>query len=252
MKKLSFLLIIICLFIINQQAIYATTPTPQEQFLQANEHYKQQEFDKALAGYQAIPNKSSYVFYNMGNCTCQLGNLGQALAYWRTAQRNWCFLQGTELVDNIATVKVQLYKRMPDEVVKKATAPLQQLQEKIRTWAHGWSLLILQLFVLFSWLLLILGTRFTRRAMTYARLPLIFLLAASSVLLAVKYHVQGQAYVVMSKDTKLLSGPDTSYHLVKNLYEGQEGIIAGQSGSFYKITIDGSTGWAEQSKCARV
>ena len=45
----------------------------REQFLQANEFYKDGKVEEALSLYEGIPNKGGVVFYNLGNCAYKLG-----------------------------------------------------------------------------------------------------------------------------------------------------------------------------------
>ncbi len=222
----------------------------QEQFLQANELYKNQKYDVAFKLYEQIPHKSAALLYNMGNCSYKMGNLGQALLWWLRAEKDWGMFNREELVTNIRLVKTQLAKRIAEKEeespgVACIKAVVANVRDPLVSMIHSLSLLWLQLFFLLIWAMLFIYARyFCRKRLRSVVVVLYMLLACSGGALAVKYSMSWYTYglVVVSK-AELLSGPDQSYQVLGKVYEGQNGLIKKQTQDFYKVKVGKKIGW---------
>src|SRR5579862_4199744 len=100
MKRLKIILIVVLQIV---RFCYATHQ--EDLFVQANELYKQGKFAQAQELYEKIPEKSSRVYYNLGNCFYKQNKYGYALANWRKAEHDWGFFNRSELLRNIMLVK---------------------------------------------------------------------------------------------------------------------------------------------------
>ncbi|MBX9830718.1 SH3 domain-containing protein [Candidatus Babeliales bacterium] len=242
----------LAIMLVGGQAL-GGTPHYHEQFLQANEQYKNKKFDAAFKLYEQIPNKSAAVLYNMGNCSYKMGNLGQALLLWRRAEKDWGMFNREELVSNINLVKAQLSKRMAEKDEEspglvRIKAAVASLKDPLASLVRSLSLLWLQLFFLLIWVMLFIYARyFNRLRLRTVVVALYLLLAGAGGALAVKYSMNWYTYgmVVVSK-AELLSGPDQSYRVLGQLYEGQEGLIKKQTHDFYKVKVGKKIGWVRK------
>lgn len=91
--------IYICLFLSTVLAAMAEVALPSEYppeasqaeiFSQANEFYRNNEIDKAIAGYLYLNENGAangYLYYNLGNAYFLQGRLGDAIVWYERAQR---------------------------------------------------------------------------------------------------------------------------------------------------------------------
>jgi len=227
-----------------------SVPHYQEQFLQANELYKNAEYSKALSIYENMPTKSPQLYYNLGNCSYKLGNLGKALVYYRRAEHDWGLFNREELQANIAMVKEQLDKKhgLKKRDTRKFVLMVQatkRLKERFVSLIKAMSLFMLQLFFLFIWFILFVYIRYlyTRRH-KFVLLTLFLFTTLCGTMLAVKYNMSLRTYgIVVAEKTNLLSGPGVDFQILGVLREGDEGIVKKESTNHYKVKVNGQFGW---------
>jgi tetratricopeptide (TPR) repeat protein len=237
------------LFLLIGQMLFCTAQSSvnyEETFLYANELYKKGDYQGALKHYSSIPNKSSNVHFNIGNCMFKLGKKGQALACWRRAEHDWGLFGRKELLANIALVKAQLFQ----EPTKKSKQPSfkntsERMTTSIASLVHATPNFWLQLAFLLMWFFLLLYRKYLHKKGRFIIISLLFILQAFfGSLLALKYSFDLRKYgVIVQTSASIRSGPGDDYQKLGTLGEGTEVIINKQSDQFYKITHQGQIGW---------
>jgi len=225
-------------------------------FEKANQFYKDGKFERAIELYKKIPNKSAYVNYNLGNCSYKLSDYGNALLYWRRAERNWGFFNRSELLENIMLLK-QTVLELNGITVKKpnsVTLFFIKLKNLVSSWIRTMPLFILQFLFLLLWLFLFTYLRFLyKKRKKYAIVTLFSLIAFFGIILVVRYSFESKIYgVVIEKQVPILSGPGETFQKIMQLYQAQEVVIKKESGDYYKIkalNTEGTTfraGWVDK------
>ncbi len=224
-------------------------------FQQANTLYKQQHFDKAYQAYLSIPHKSPIVYYNLGNCAYRLKKYGNALLYWRRAERDWGLFGRGELLKNIAMVKEHV-QAMRDNDAQEPEATM------VRTFFSGFKkaknaflslvratpLATLQLLVLLLWALLFVYVRYLYKRRQRVVIILLFLLQVlCASMLALKYSFDSrQALIVVKTPAYVMSGPDKNFSVLGRLQEGQELDMVKAADQYYKIRYNNTIGWVDK------
>lgn len=229
MKRLIFSLLLavsICL-----------SATTQETFLRGNHLYKQKQFEQALTTYQEIKQKSSAVWYNIGNCYYCLKNYPQALWAWRKAQK-------TNSTSSI-------YQKAQQQINNVALLLGVQDQEKkiaIQTWSQT-SLGMLQLIFLISWVLffsLIIWYTYCRKKKTLVLLAGLNMLCVGTILYT-KYYQAQTVTAICTDQICLHAGPQVQYPIVGTLKKGSEVIIKEQQQTWCKVKQGSVIGWIEHN-----
>lgn len=229
----------------------------QELFLQANELYKQQEYQKALDGYLGIQEQTSDVLYNIGNCYFKLKRYGKALLLWRKAEMRWSFFNRAELVGNINLAQKKLYqmhnsgKNMPQN--KKSYAAIKHhVLIYMRTIPLFFFQLLFLVMLALSTLFAYAGARVRKKNKKIVVLLCVAVLSTGS-LLAVKYGLMSRDYGIATAERVVIrSGPDEGYKQIGILNEGQEAFITRESGSYFKIKNNSQQGWVDSAAFEKI
>jgi len=239
LKKIVKLISFFCLStqIINCQ------PNYQEMFLRANMLYKNGDFEEAYELYKKIPSPSPEVNYNLGNCSYRLEKYGYALLYWRRAEKDWGFLNRSELQNNICLLKKKLDKNAEQKnfIVK--------LKNHILSLIKSTPLIILQILFLICWLFLFLYLRYLyKRNQKFLIILLFIITAILGTFLVVRYNLEKMSYgVVVSESAILLSGPSKNFQELGVLPQASEVTIQKSSDGFYKIKFNKLFGWTSKN-----
>lgn len=233
--------------IIIVSCMYVCHAADSDLFTQANTLYKQGRFQAAQETYEKITEKSSRVFYNLGNCYYKQDKYGYALLYWRKAEHDWGLFNRAELLRNIALVK----KVAAGGVDPKEINPLQKLiieaknaKAALVSLVRSTPLLFLQILFLIIWILIFSTLRFLhRKKLRIVMVGLFMLFVVSASALAVKYGLSFRQYGVMVQKGSLLSGPGEGYQTLGSIAEAQEVVIQKTSGEYCKIKVHGQIGW---------
>lgn len=214
--------------------IYSPVVCPQDLFTHANELYTKHNYKEAQQEYLTIASTHDdpHVYYNLGNCAYKQHKRGYALLYWRRAEHNWGLFNREALQHNIMLI----------------TQKNPGLSERVCSLIKALSLSYLQIIFLGFWFLLfftIIYKRFVYRK-TFITLLILFIILLSTII-TLKYWLSGTTYgVIVSKQTSLRSGPDTTYQILGTLSETQEVTVQKRSGNYLKISVDRQTGWVEK------
>jgi hypothetical protein len=205
--------------------------TDEEFFLRGNNYYVQEDYENALHAYNMISHKGSAVFYNMGNCFFHHGEYAQALVSWLRAE------------DGASSRDLHCIARNKEIVLKK----LGKQSEKSPWYALNVSVLFLQLlFLVCLWVFMVMLRKKQIGLRKLAQGCLCFCIAVCAVMLGEQYvrHSKHSA-VVVTKEAKLLTGPDKSFHVVAPLGYAERVKIKEARERWYKIQYAGMIGWVE-------
>jgi len=254
MKRLKLLLILV-LNILALNIINECCATSQEDlFVQANEFYKQNKFAQAQELYEKIPDKSSRVYYNLGNCFYKQNKYGHALLNWRKAEHDWGLFNRSELLRNIALVrkvsgahqegskdKGVLAEQNP---VQKLVLGVKDLTASMVSLIRSTPLLFLQIIFLVMWFAMFALLRFLyRNKYRITIIGLFVVLVISGSVLAMKYGLNSRHYGVVLNQASLLSGPGPAYQILGSLEQAEEVSVQKQSGDYCKIHVNSQIGW---------
>jgi tetratricopeptide (TPR) repeat protein len=252
-KKILNTLTLCTLFFVSVYAQEQEKKIYVDFFEQANALYKQNKYEEALTIYKKISNAGAVVYYNMGNCAYKLNNYGYALAYWRRAERNWDLRRGFELLDNIKLLKnkVSALKKESEEKHKNDVI-LQEVKNFKLTLdflINSIPLILFQIVFLIAWIMSFIFIRNLFKAKRKAVIVMLFTtIAIFGLILVIKYNFEIKQHgVVVSKNASLLSGPGQNYQVLSFVNEASEVIIEKSVDDFFKVKIDGQTGWISQS-----
>ena len=232
----------------------------QEIFLQANEHYKKQEYQQAYDLYSRIEYKNPQTHYNLGNCAFKLGRLGRALLHWRRAEQDCGIFDREELLTNINLVKKKLGLLESKEKKGATDNPFMHLIRFCKKTTSSFSsfvrsapLLLLQIMFLLLWGFLLLYVRYLYRRHHKIILVLLFAcVAMSGAMLATKYGNLYRQYGVVVAEGRLYSGPGENYQFLGTAQEGQEGEIKRMVDDYYKVKIGSIMGWLHQKHFEKI
>lgn len=212
----------------------------QELFLRANKHYKEHDYKKALEIYSSMPDKSSAVWYNSGNCLYHLGKYIDALVAFKRAQHGATHVQRKAIEYNIEQTRKAL------GVVDTPASYAQRLYEYFSYKVVPISLLWLQLLFLFFFYGLVVCVYFIRASKKYSIGVVLFglLTLMSSALLAIKYNDIWYAHgIVVQKQGSIFVGPDKKYDASGAVTLADELSILEKRAEWYKIKKGKLLGW---------
>ena len=240
MKNLLFLLLMIANVVVAQNT--------EELFKTANDLYKQDKLEEALALYEKIEAEgmvSSELFYNLGNSFYKLNKVGPSIYYYEKAlklaplnddvKNNLVFAKRLAL-DNIEELPKTVFQKMNENF-------LQQLSY------NQWAVVV----ILFSFLgsLLFLFFYF---ANSPSKKRFYFITSTLSfILLILTFSITYQQYsfaknnkiaIVFAEKTEIRNAPTLNSEEVFTLHEGTKVIVLDAIDNWKKIKIaDGKQGW---------
>lgn len=250
MKKIVFFTVLFCTTLLSQN-------TATELFTQANENYKNKNYEQALTLYQAIVKKnniSAELYFNLGNTYYKLGKVAPAIYNYEKAlllkpndkaiTTNLYFAQQLAVDDIKNTPEVGFYK-----IIKNTVSSLHY---------NSWAWLV----VLFSGLILLffIGYYFSQKT-AIKRFFFIgvgsnlffFFISLFATFLAEKIDKEEQPAIVFSENVQVKSEPMNSAETVFDLHEGAKVFIKDEISNWYKIEItDTSEGWLHKGTVKRI
>ncbi len=222
----------------------------QNLFFNANELYKNGSTDQAYQLYLKIEQPTPAVYFNLGNCAYRQGKYGIALAHWHHAEWNWGLSDHEMLRKNKALAQEKLHVAQQQEEATLLTiigSGITATWHTLLTYARAINLLYLQLFFLLLWLLLF-SLRALKRSTKIHKICALFCCSLVGILMGLKGIAAAQNKgIIIKTPAILISGPQKSgFATLGRLNEGQEADILGESGDFYKIHTNHTTGWIDK------
>lgn len=232
-KNLMMNIILLCIAaLLTQRQLQASEA--QALFIQANQNYAEQHYQKALELYQMIEHKGAAAWHNMGNCACRLKQPVEALVYWRKAQRGCDFSHYEELQKNIDGIYGQMGKQSPRSTGRKF------VDKVVGRFSALWYQVA---FLLFWALLLVLlwWKKRYRKGVFFLVLPITMLLGA---IVIEKYRSHNMTCaLVVQPSAPLFAGPDAHYQQVGAIALADEVHVVDARGDWCKVEAGGLAGW---------
>lgn len=212
--------------------------TRQEQFLKAHLLYDKQDYAAALQAYDAIDDKDSAVWYDMGNCAYHLTQYDNALLYWRKAERG----APAALQKHIAYNIKQAAQYVSDVAIKH---PHSIAHNTWMRYVMPHSLLFWQIIflTLFAVCMLMFGYYFfAARGLLMS--VLVLLLFFAGIALYTRRHFFVQRYAVVMQTADIFVGPHKKYHTITQVPAGSEvTIIEWRDDGWHKVRYHKVVGW---------
>lgn len=231
--------------------IYAATHTegadaagPDEAFYNANIAYKTGDYDKAITGYETITNegfKSGELYYNIGNCYLEKGDIGKAILNYKRAMR--FILRDSALLINYRYALSQMKQR---DTVSKEPYLIIRLKEALDSFTIKEAIFIfLGLYYLAAIMIIIGKFAKTRRLLLWlAKVILVLAVVCALIPLAKKINEQETEAIVVSKTTDAKLEPLNDAVSSFPLYEGMKVYVLKSKKDWHKIKRpNGRIGW---------
>ena len=217
-------------------------------FVQANQAYRANQYQKAVAIYKRILSRgfeSKELYYNLGNCYYRLNEIGEAILYYEKARKLDPGDPDVKYNLDIANLRVVDQVKLPRRFVLfewwdalKWHYSIFQLRNLV------FSLYFLTVGLLIAWLF-VRRHRIRQTLLTLGVLlgiltifwSYIFYLRISEV----KNHREG---VILTSSVTVLSEPEENSTDMFILHEGTKVFLDEQRGEWMKIRLpDGNSGW---------
>ena len=247
MNKTSYKILLLFLFSI----IYlnnARAENPDTLFLQANNEYKNSNFQKSIELYEQIISEgfsSAEVYFNLGNAYYKTNNLPYAILNYERAKlikpNDEAINYNLQLVN---TFKVDQIDEIPVFFMKEWFNGL-VLWKSFETWSY--ISICSFLFIIVCVLLFLFSGNAKLKKLTFILAILFFITSASSFALAHKrYNIQTvkNKAIITASSVTTKSSPDDSGNDLFVLHEGTKVSIEDKVGDWLEIKIsDGNKGW---------
>jgi hypothetical protein len=214
--------------------------TDEELFLRGNNYYEQKDYDNAFRSYDMISKKGRAVLYNMGNVCFYKQDYAQALVYWSRAQIGATQQEYKRIEHNKEHVFMIIGKTEEQSFALKIIKLLRAIMPYV-------SLFFLQIFFLLCWYLLFLIARKQQIKIKKCIMSCVcFFMIVAGALLGVHYVNQcTQNGIIIKKEGRLFSAPDTSFHELCSLKYAYDVTIQETRQGWYKIKYADMIGWVE-------
>jgi tetratricopeptide (TPR) repeat protein len=224
----------------------------QEVFLQANNFYKDGNFQSAYELYKKIPNPGAKLNYNLGNCAYQLKDYGKAMLYWKRAEKDWGFFGRGELLQNIELLKQKIVGSQIDE--SEYLSFFKSSKRYFISLLRSAPIFGFQILFLFFWIICFLYIRFLFKKKHKFLIYILFILMAfSGGFLVVRYSLDFKNYgIVISKEINILSGPGDNFQKLGILPQTSQIRVQTSSGEYYKIKFQRLIGWVSQKDVEKI
>jgi len=228
-------------------------PDAARLFLEANQAYRDADFDRAAQLYQSILAAgivNGQLHYNLGNACLKRGDLGKALLHYRTAEL--LMPRDDDLQTNLAYARSLTRDRLECREPLAVLAGLCFWYEKMSSQELIIAFLLANLLF---WLLLVLRGIVRSEivsTITYGLLFITLVLGASAGIKT--YHTRWQHRgIVIGKEILARSGSSTSDTVLFKLHEGTEFDWLEEDAGWVKMALcDGKKGWVQHEVVAKV
>ncbi|MFH1461552.1 MAG: hypothetical protein ABIF12_01230 [bacterium] len=223
-----------------------------ETFLQANNFYKQGDFESAYKFYKKISNPGSELNYNLGNCAYKLEDFGHAMLYWKRAERDWGFFNRTELLENIDLLRQKLTGKQ--EQTNKYFELFRFYKSYFLSLLRSAPLFAVQILFLILWILSFLYIRFLFKRNKKFLISILFILMAFlGGLFVMRLSLDFKHYaIVISKEVQMLSGPGQTFQKLAILPQTSQVRIQRISDDYYKVKFQRLIGWVSQKDVEKI
>lgn len=219
-------------------------------FEQANQLYKNADYNNAIVAYQKIENSkmhSDALYYNMANCYYKLNEVAPAIYYYeKTLKLNPLHQDAQYNLILANRMTIDVIDEMPKTVIQKIeTNFLHKIS--VETWAIIAIILsiLTALFFLmyyFSYLSILKRLFFTISIITFSLMIVAVLIALKGV----NYEKHYQPAIIFSEKAVVKNAPTFNSEDVFLLHEGTKVAVIDAVDDWYKIKlVDGKIGWVK-------
>lgn len=237
--------------------IAATTITAQESAPSADDLYRMDDYQGAIAAYEDIlaeGKSSADLYYNLGNAYYRDGQLGKAILNYERALR---------LKPGMSDAKENLELANARTADRITTLPQLFI---VRWWnalttaitPHGWRIVWLVLLAIAGIGVAMLRTgrssAIRRGGLATTVVSLLFLLLATALLISSTRAYNAHPYAIITDQAVTLkASPDNKSIDKMILHEGTKVKVLDNLTGWYKIAIaDGTNGWCPQNTMERI
>ena len=223
-------------FVLLSYCVYAGNN--EELFLQAQQFYHQDEYEKAVDCYNRIEPKGAAVWYNMGNCYYALKNYRDGFIAWKRAQKgaSWRMLQAIQ--HNCARVEKKIHVHYDDTMLNRCVNALRLALSVVPVF--GAQLLFIVLWITF---LMMIGGLLARKRYGII-VAFVVVLGLLGTVIMVHYSTQRHKHAITVRDNvALLVGPDKHYHVLDHLKDMSIVVIKDERDAWCKVQCNRKQGW---------
>lgn len=233
------------LFTCQQLAFSASTT---DDFVKANQFYKQGKYVEAISLYESIAkvNPCAEVYYNLGNAYYRDSKIGLAILNYERAKK--FAPRNKDILDNLDYVN----RSIEYEIKDKTNFLLRKIRNGLENFTSNEFLFVALLSYLFFMGGLIVELIRNKKPLFgragYLALTLVVLCFISFVLKKIEFGSSHRAIVVEPK-VEVRYGPSINDRIAFHLVEGLKVSVKATEGEWCRIELDDEqTGWLPKSK----
>lgn len=237
----------------------AATPqwSPDSVISSGNEHYKNQEFEKAMADYQSVVDsgyESAALYFNLGNACFKANQLTLALVNYERARL--LDPRDGEIKNNLEVARTFLSDEidvLPEFILRKWYAYFVKLLR-----SNQWAMLSMACFIaaLVLFLAYLFSGRIGIRKLSFWLSVVLMVSSLASFGLSYqkkKYDLNHRTALILSPSVTVKSSPDENGTDIFQLHEGTKVKVVDEVGDWREIRIaDGNQGWVKLSDLIRI
>ncbi|MBD3256970.1 tetratricopeptide repeat protein [candidate division GN15 bacterium] len=230
--------------------------SPQEElFVQANDYYKNRQYDSAILAYQQVVDEgveSAPLYFNLGNAYFRAGDVGHAILYYLKAKQ----LNPTDndIQANLDYARRYTTIQMEGVKLNPVSSFFESLVEPYRLRALAWVSSVF-FILLFVFLTLRYGLIMRQGLIRTGVIVSLVLLVVTSLLTTVKYNVEflTQRAVIVAEEGIVRTGPSEESDKELDTAPGLVVEILDESGDYYNVLFENKRrGWIRKELVAVV
>lgn len=248
-------LIIIVITVLLTSVVVSAASDMDSLFALGNKAYEDKDYKTAIAEYLTILDKdveSASLYYNLGNAYFESGDLGRAVLYFRRAQR--LAPADEDLVHNLEFVREFSRIQMEGVQLNPINRFIESLLKSYRLDTLAW---IASIVFVSLCLLLIgrFGLGYNNSVLRVTTIVVLIVLLGVSGLTTYKYRNDYLTRwgVVVSSDSRILSGPNESAELE---FEGAPGLVVeilSETSEYFNVLFENKRrGWIKKSYLSEI
>jgi tetratricopeptide (TPR) repeat protein len=240
---------LIVFLLVNTVAVFAQDP--QQLFNEANELYKQKEYEQAAQMYEKIATlgyESAEVYYNLGNCYYKTNQTGLTILNYERAKKIEPDNDDIEFNLKLAGLRVNdRVEALPQMMLVtwfKNTLASQT--------ANGWgkTALVLLWLAFIGGAVFLFSNKFLVKRISFLSASIFLIMSLLFLLIAFRqntFEKTNNHGVVMVTNTYIKSAPESNAVDLFILREGVKAAILEKAGDWQKIKLaDGKVGWIKR------
>jgi tetratricopeptide (TPR) repeat protein len=243
---------IICIISVVLLNFAVKAQDPKQLFNQANELYKQKEYEQAAQVYENIATlgyESAEVYYNLGNCYYKTNQIGLTILNYERAKK--IEPDNDDIEFNLKLAGLRVSDRV--EVLPQMMLVTWFKNTLSSQTANGWgkTSLVLLWLALIAGIIFLFVNKFLVKRLSFLSACLFLAVSLLFLLIAFRqktYEETNKHGVVMVTNTYIKSAPESNAVDLFILREGVKAVILEEAGDWQKIKLaDGKVGWIKRN-----